>query len=99
MKIQELQKAKEKVKELLKKYSYLRDNDRSLMIQFWKSEMKQKKLTDFFDAYQYKFLTPAETIRRARQKLQEENKNLRGKNYKERKAIGKQVKMNIKNVL
>jgi len=90
---------KPSVKNLLTKFSSLRDSDRFLVAEFWKQELKALKTTDLLMMLKAGKLTSYDSITRVRRKVQEENKNLRGKLYKERKAIGKQVKMNIKNVL
>ena len=90
---------KPSVKNLLAKFSSLRDSDRLLVAELWKQELKALKTNDLLMMLKAGKLTSYDSITRVRRKVQEENKNLRGKLYKERKAIGKQVKMNIKNVL
>jgi hypothetical protein len=90
---------KPSVKNLLTKFSSLRDSDRLLVAELWKQELKALKTNDLLMMLKAGKLTSYDSITRVRRKVQEENKNLRGKLYKERKAIGKQVKMNIKNVL
>ena len=97
--LQRMQNVKPSVKNLLTKYSSLRDSDRLLVAEFWKQELKSLKSTDLMMMLKSGKLTSYDSITRVRRKVQEENKNLRGKLYKERKAIAKQVKMNIKNVL
>ena len=97
--LQRMVNVKPNVKNLLTKYSSLRDSDRLLVAEFWKQELKALKTTDLLMMLKVGKLTSYDTITRVRRKVQEENKNLRGKLYKERKIIGKKVKMNIKNVL
>jgi len=97
--LQRMANVKPSVKNLLTKYSSLRDSDRLLVAELWKQELKALKTNDLLMMLKAGKLTSYDSITRVRRKVQEENKNLRGKLYKERKAIGKQVKMNIKNVL
>jgi hypothetical protein len=97
--LQRMVNVKPSVKNLLAKFSSLRDSDRLLVAELWKQELKALKTNDLLMMLKAGKLTSYDSITRVRRKVQEENKNLRGKLYKERKAIGKQVKMNIKNVL
>lgn len=97
--LQRMVNVKPSVKNLLTKFSSLRDSDRLLVAELWKQELKALKTNDLLMMLKAGKLTSYDSITRVRRKVQEENKNLRGKLYKERKAIGKQVKMNIKNVL
>jgi len=97
--LQRMVNVKPSVKNLLTKFSSLRDSDRLLVAEFWKQELKALKTNDLLMMLKAGNLTSYDSITRVRRKVQEENKKLRGKLYKERKAIGKQVKMNIKNVL
>lgn len=97
--LQRMANVKPSVKNLLTKFSALRDSDRMLVAEFWKQELKSLKSNDLMMMLKTGKLTSYDSITRVRRKVQEENKNLRGKLYKERKAIGKKIKMNIKNVL
>jgi len=55
--------------------------------------MEDKK--DFLDMLINGELTSPETIRRCRQRLQEENETLRGYKYKLRKQLGEEVRNTI----
>lgn len=78
------------VLEILKKHEPSRDYDVALQILVWKAQ-GQKENESFkkfkYGLYKGKYSNP-ETIRRARQKIQENEKykHLRGKFYKERQA-------------
>jgi hypothetical protein len=81
---------KNKVREMLEKFPPLRDNDTRLLINIWARELMElgydpKRLADFFALLLNNDLSNAETIRRSRQKLQEDYPELRGNSYNERK--------------
>lgn len=94
---------KDKVIHLLKIKADYRDNDEKLVAAFWFNEVrdKQKRDTktmtayDFLDLYSQGGLTSADVITRARRKAQEENKELRGKNWEKRQHEEKEVRQNI----
>lgn len=88
-----------KVKRIAKKVEYClkrlpgtRDNDKLLQAEIWKRELikqcrypTEMNAMTFLNAYSHEsVLSSAESIRRARQKLQEENPELRGKSYRRR---------------
>mgnify|MGYP003136390920 CR=1 FL=1 len=83
---------KEQIYELLLNDAKLRDNDNLLICIIWRKEIA--KLENFdYESLSAKdllciissdFLTSPESIRRTRQKLQQENPELRGDNYKGR---------------
>ena len=91
---------KDKVRELLIKYPFLRDDDNALMVNVWTTEMLTKGVlfTRFFDMYADGHLTSAESIRRTRQALQVKNPELRGKKYAERHAHQEVVKNELFNI-
>lgn len=84
------------VLEILKKNEGARDYDNTLYVLVWKAQgMKE---SDSFKKFKYgliigKYSTP-ETIRRARQKIQENKsyKHLRGKYYKQRRIAEAKVR-------
>ena len=88
MKVKQL---KASVKNLLIEWPELRDNDNSLCTQIWREELKEKDITmndnifSFFKRYAKGELSLAPSIKRVRAKLQEDHKELRGKNYSKRK--------------
>ncbi len=84
------------VLEILKKHKPSRDYDIPLQIRVWKAQ-GQKENESFkkfkYGLYKGKYSNP-ETIRRARQKIQENEdyKHLRGKFYKERQKAEAKMK-------
>jgi hypothetical protein len=76
----------------------LRDCDRKLSINIWRSQLKNMNIKEnnFFDFYAAKLLHSQESIGRARRKIQELNPNLRGKNYKNKQEEQIEVIKQIK---
>lgn len=93
-----INKAKEKVYKLLLNNGHLRNSDLKLIACIWYSEVPN--INDL-TAYQFlqKFsngeLSNPESIRRSRQKLQEEIPALRGTNYKKRQLNQSNVKQQL----
>ena len=100
-----------KVEEILREYPDARDNDQELVAKYWQQELmaiKHKGGTDSILTYreidliyyiiQSGRLSQADTITRARRKLQEEIPSLRGANYEKRHAVTKVVKEEIKEI-
>lgn len=83
-----MNKITEIVRELLEKKPELRDNDNLLMSTIWKD---QSNILNFFHRFESGKLHSPESIRRARQKLQEDNPHLRGELYEIRQK--RQVKV------
>ena len=85
-------KTKQKVEYWLKKNPFLRDNDNRLFANIWNDELKtfgiprdvRKHLLTLIAQGK---LTPAQSMKRARAKLQEENPQYRGEKYKARKGV------------
>ena len=90
-------KLKERVKDLLVNQIDTRDNDNLLISQIWLDEGVPVNSIDFLIKYSKGGFTSAESIRRARQKLQEEHENLRGEKYNERQRKGEKVRQTINN--
>ena len=96
-------KAKKKILDLLINKPDLRDSDNKLIARFWYNElsgkgMKPSELSayEMLCMFSESKLTNPETIRRMRQKLQEEHKDLRGDKYQDRKGtIQKQWKKDL----
>lgn len=91
------EKLKERVKRLLIEQVETRDNDNLLISQIWIEDGMPLESINFLVKYSNGDLTSAESIRRARQKLQEENESLRGKKYNERQRRGEEVRQTINN--
>lgn len=94
-------KTKDKVKYILEKHPITRDDDNKMIwfYIFFETEgadyLKSITALDFItDLGNGKYTSP-ESIRRMRQKLQEENPELRGKNYEIRNKIGNETKAKI----
>lgn len=87
---------KQRVKSILEVNKDSRDCDRLLISIIWSEDsryIEDKK--EFLDMLINGELTSPETIRRCRQKTQEENETLRGYKYKLRKQLGEEVRQSI----
>jgi hypothetical protein len=87
---------KQRVRNILEVNKDSRDCDRLLISIIWSEDsfnIEDKK--DFLDMLINGELTSPETIRRCRQRLQEENETLRGYKYKLRKQLGEEVRNTI----
>jgi len=100
--IREMSLVKDRVKALLVKHPHLRDSDNKLIATIWKYDLlkigidsKTEPIYMFLIYYSEKELTNAETIRRVRQKLQEENPDLRGTVNEARQKEGEEVRKEI----
>jgi hypothetical protein len=93
---------KQRVKSILEVNKDARDCDRLLISQIWQADFESSygklELNDskgILIALENGELTSPETIRRCRQRLQEENETLRGYKYKLRKQLGEEVRNTI----
>ena len=100
--IREMSLVKYRVKALLVIYPGLRNSDNRLIATMWKYDLLNEGLhpenltaNAFLILYSQQQLTNAETIRRVRQKLQEENPDLRGTVNEARQKEGEEVRKNI----
>lgn len=90
---------KDRVYDLLLSDAKYRNNDSKLVVAVWKQEYlgpgqkltKNTPLDDFFLAYEFGRLTPADTITRCRRKLQETIPALRGTLWNKRHEIQEDV--------
>lgn len=99
----EIKNNKERVIKLLEDKPHLRDDDQKLMANIWfqdllKSNINAKditgyKLLEIFS--KSNILSNPESVRRVRQKVQEENVNLRGNNYKSRHKNEEKIKKEL----
>ena len=86
---------KQNVRILLQKYPETRDCDLRLVARYWE---KFDTCSDYIGQLYNGHLTHFESIRRMRQRLQEQNEDLRGVRYKTRKnKLEKEVRELIKN--
>ncbi len=100
--IKKLKQAKDKVKALLIKSPHLRDDDNKLIATYYYHESQSNllKITalDFLHEFADGKFTNPETIRRCRQRLQEECPELRGKLWHEKQHAGNEVKKEVVNL-
>lgn len=85
--LREMKGIKPKVNKLLKEFPHLRDDDNKLIANIWYNEVEnilEKSAENLLKIFARGELTSPESIRRMRQKLQEENKQYRGEKYKSR---------------
>ena len=92
---------KERVKYLLDTFPHLRDDDFKLIATYYKFEVGYSDLDsmrglDFLQMFANGEVPHSESIRRARQKLQEDNDYLKGENYKQRQRDSEEMKKEIK---
>jgi hypothetical protein len=97
----EMKKIKDKVKYILENRPNLRDDDNRLIASFYvleigKETVEEMTAMDILTKLAYGNLTSPESIRRVRQKLQEENKELRGAKYYDRLRDGQEMRDDIK---
>lgn len=78
---EKMEKTRDKVKRILEKYPETRDNYNLLLYIYWFGDEKIIST----DISEFRNLTSANTIARARRHLQKKYPELRGKQYKERK--------------
>ena len=72
------------VKQRLETSTIMRDDDALLMSDIWREQLEQmgaKSVYDVLNAIASRMVHSPESIRRSRQKLQQDNPNLRGKVY------------------
>lgn len=103
MKLNELTNAKDLITSWLIKYPELRDNDSKLIANIWAKTIGQERFDkmsarDLLQMFVDGDLPQVETIRRARQKIQEHNPHLRGVSYAKRQERAGEVTKSIKNV-
>lgn len=87
-----MNRVKKIVQRLLEQQPALRDNDNALMVTIWKGEVS---VIDFFYSFENGYLTPPESIRRSRQKIQQDNVELRGVSYDARQKLQKKIKSDL----
>ena len=89
------------VKMVLQKYPECRDNDNTLIVKVWAEQKPSIKgkgylLADFTLAFKRGEFASTESIRRTRQKLQEEFHALRGLTYKVRQERQPKIKEELR---
>ena len=101
--LNKIKSVKDSVTSLLTRIPSLRDSDSKLQATIWMSEANLENnpgmsAREFLMAYGREQFTNPEAIRRARQKVQEEQPALRGTNYKGRKEEELVVQQGIKDI-
>lgn len=99
----EIKNTKERVLKLLKHKPHLRDDDQKLMANIWfqdllKSGIDVKNITGYqlLEIFSNNdILSNPESIRRVRQKVQEEDVELRGTNWKSRHKNEEKIKKEL----
>jgi hypothetical protein len=91
------------VARILREDPKCRDDDFLLILRVWIAQLStlatvevKKSLRVLLDAYRKKIISSFETIRRSRQKLQEENVSLRGEKYWARQDQAELFKEDLK---
>ena len=100
MKLNELANAKDLITSWLIRYPELRDNDAKLIANIWAKTIGQERFDkmsarDLLQMFVDGDLPQVETIRRTRQKVQEQDASLRGKSYKGRHEQGSEITKGI----
>lgn len=97
-----IKSTRERIVKILKEKPHCRDNDNRLTANLWNRELLDMKKPPteitgftFLDYFAAGKLTHPETIRRTRQKIQEEQPELRGKKYDQRQAEGEETRKTI----
>ena len=86
------------VRQILKISKTAKDDDRNLCVQVWLHQMPKGSELNFFETYlSNKLLSTADSITRARRKLQEVDKTLRGKKWYERHNRAEEYKQEMVN--
>jgi len=89
------------IMQLLRDYEIVKDDDQYLVAMVWRKELEKTPPTTNYGLLGMiarHELTHFESIRRIRQKLQEEYPELRGKNYDKRHAHQEVVKEQLKGI-
>jgi hypothetical protein len=96
---------KDKVRNLLYSMENLRDSDKMLIMVYWmeetnKSPVELEKMSALQFLYEFGMgrYTNPESIRRMRQKIQEQDESLRGKSYHKRQKLEQDVRSKIRSL-
>jgi len=103
--LKEYKGLQEVVKTFLEKREDLRDSDPKLIANVWRKEVERLNGKDSlsnmsaYDFFAFYLVTDkissADSITRARRKIQQDNAELRGNNYKERQAQEKEFRKEV----
>ena len=102
--IKQIASIKDNIKIFLTKYESMRNNDNELIAYYYYKIMqsngkdKEYSAMHFLGDYSKGLYPSAESIRRCRQKIQEQNPELRGSNYKNRHDLQQDFRTQIKSI-
>jgi hypothetical protein len=102
--INQIASIKDNIKIFLSKYESMRDNDNELIAYYYYKIMqtngkdKDYSAMNFLGDYSKGMYPSAESIKRCRQKIQEQNTDLRGKNYKNRHELEQDFRTKINSI-
>jgi len=95
-------KTVEKVEDILRRYPQAKDNDNILVALYWWDELEnnphqidREKFKLFLSYFREGNVTMPDTITRARRKLQNDKKSLRGDKYNARKKRAENVRYDL----
>lgn len=95
-------KIKPTVERILKEFPDTRDNDRLLLLKVWAEQVPELRnnfsFVDFSKIYLSGKLVDTESVRRSRQKIQEQQPQLKGNFHHKRKESEQEMRTNIKTV-
>ena len=98
-----IKNVKKKVSEVLREHPHTRDSDMALLAIIWNEQLGGKDKTENMTAFELlcllsrKELSNPVSLWRCRQKIQEENEDLRGEKWKARQEHSKNVVEEIRN--
>jgi hypothetical protein len=99
---EQMKKSKDKVSYLLRNHPKLRDSDYKLIATYWHKEIGEDissmSAFDLLKKIAEGKLTSSESIRRVRQKIQEDNPELRGEVWLNKQLKSEEVRENIKHL-
>ena len=97
--IKEIKRIKPLVEKLLQEFPLTRDNDNLLLLKVWAEQDNTLRMNKLFSDFSVGMIAGKymkfESISRARRKVQEENPELRGRYYKDRKELAEEIRLGI----
>lgn len=101
--INKIKSISQTVKHILIKHPDTRDNDKLLMMKVWCEQNRHLRSRTFtFYSFALDFISGVyadpESIRRSRQKIQEQQPHLRGTGYHQKKHLQQDMQMEIKDL-
>lgn len=97
--IKEIKRIKPLVEKLLQEFPLTRDNDNLLLLKVWAEQDNTLRMNKLFSDFSVGMIAGKymkfESVSRARRKVQEENPELRGRYYKDRKELAEEIRLGI----